>query len=95
MSGKFSVGSKTQPPTPIQPLTPDTLKIQLGYPDIRVDPHREKQCPNCGKPGHDEKTCTAPTMSKIFEAFGPKLYDSTPQAIKEKENIIEQLLNQK
>ena len=93
------VGGKTQPPPPApvhlppQPLTAETLKAQLGYPDIYVDvSKRQKQCPNCGNPDHDETTCPAPTMDKLFEAFGAKLYDSTPQAVQEKMKIIQDML---
>ena len=84
-------GGKPQPNPPphVQPLTPELLKQQLGYPDIYVKPEeREKVCPNCGMKGHDETECKVPTMEKLFEEFGPKLFDSSPNACDEKKRII-------
>ena len=91
------VGGKTQPnppgTQPIPPLTAETLKTQLGYPDIYVDTSkRKKQCPNCGCEGHDEKECKSPTMEKLFEAFGARAFDSSQPAIEEKMKIVNELL---
>ncbi|KAI5519548.1 retrovirus zinc finger-like domains family [Trichomonas vaginalis G3] len=71
------------------PKVTEDIRTVLGYPEIEVNPSKRPiQCPNCGRDGHTEKQCPVPTMEKLFELFGARLFDNTPTAIEEKRKII-------